>query len=69
MIQMDEVRTFIQSPTTTDPRLAWIARHCIKVNNTSGPAAGLPVSVYYCPGSIAPKRTSVLVPVPRRAVR
>jgi 4-amino-4-deoxy-L-arabinose transferase-like glycosyltransferase len=54
MIQMNEVRTFIQSPTTTDPRLAWIARHCIKVSNTSGPAAGLPISVYYCPESIAP---------------
>jgi hypothetical protein len=30
-------------------RLAWIARHCIKVSNTSGPAAALPISVYYCP--------------------
>ena len=52
MIETNDVRTFIQSPTTTDPRLAWVARHCIKVKKASGPATVLPVSVYYCPGFI-----------------
>jgi 4-amino-4-deoxy-L-arabinose transferase-like glycosyltransferase len=54
MIQMNDVRTFIQSPTTTDPRLAWIARHCIKITKTSGPAPVLPISIYYCLGFSSP---------------
>jgi hypothetical protein len=54
MIQMNDARTFIQSPTTTDPRLAWIARHCIKITKTSGPAPVLPISTYYCLGFSSP---------------
>jgi 4-amino-4-deoxy-L-arabinose transferase-like glycosyltransferase len=54
MIQMNDVRTFIQSPTTTDPRLAWIARHCIKITKTSGPGPVLPISTYYCLGFSSP---------------
>jgi 4-amino-4-deoxy-L-arabinose transferase-like glycosyltransferase len=51
LIQQNDVRTFIQSPSTTDPRLTWIAGHCLKPSKTSGPAPVLPVSVYYCLGS------------------
>ena len=50
LIQQNDVRTFIQSPSTTDPRLTWIAGHCFKVSKTSAPAPVLPVSVYYCLG-------------------
>lgn len=52
LIELNDVRTFIQSPTTTDPRLTWIARHCIKVNTPAGATTPLPVSVFYCPGWI-----------------
>jgi 4-amino-4-deoxy-L-arabinose transferase-like glycosyltransferase len=52
MIEMNQVRTFVQSPTTTDPRLVWIARHCFDVRKTPGPATVLPISVYYCTGLI-----------------
>ena len=55
LIRTNFVRTFLQSPTTTDPRLVWIARHCLHVTRQ---AAGhsraqrsvLPVAVYFCPG-------------------
>ena len=52
MIQLGDVSTVLQSPATTDPRLAWVARHCLKVTKTTGPAPVLPVSVYYCPPAI-----------------
>ena len=35
-----DVATFLQSPTTTDPRLVWVARNCLKVTKRSGPAPG-----------------------------
>jgi hypothetical protein len=54
LIQQNDVRTFIQSPTTTDPRLVWIARHCIAVTKRQDPAPVLPISVYYCLGSATP---------------
>jgi hypothetical protein len=52
LIELNDVRTFIQSPTTTDPRLVWIARHCINVNAKKTTPVPLPVAVYYCPGWI-----------------
>ena len=48
MIEMSDVHTFLQSPTTADPRLASIARNCLKVTKRSGPAPVLPIGVYYC---------------------
>ena len=51
-IQLGDVSTFLQSPTSTDPRLVWIARHCLKITKATGPAPVLPVSVYYCPAAI-----------------
>jgi 4-amino-4-deoxy-L-arabinose transferase-like glycosyltransferase len=54
LIQQNDVRTFIQSPATTDPRLVWVARHCVAVTKTRGPAPVLPVSIFYCLGSDTP---------------
>jgi hypothetical protein len=48
-IKQDQVRTFVQSPSVTDPRLIWITRHCIKVPNAPGAEKALPISAYYCP--------------------
>jgi 4-amino-4-deoxy-L-arabinose transferase-like glycosyltransferase len=48
LIELSDVHTFLQSPTTTDPRLVWIARNCLKVTKRSGPAPVLPIGVYYC---------------------
>ncbi len=47
-IQISNVHLFVQSPDTTDPRLTWVASHCIKVTKRTGPPAILPLSVYYC---------------------
>ncbi len=52
LIELNDVHIFVQAPSTTDPRLIWIARHCIKVTKRTGPPAILPVSVYYCPSFI-----------------
>ncbi len=49
------VATFLQSPTTTDPRLVWVARHCLNFSQraaTQRPV--LPVAVYFCPFYVAP---------------
>jgi 4-amino-4-deoxy-L-arabinose transferase-like glycosyltransferase len=49
LIQTGFVATFLQSPTTTDPRLTWIARHCINVTSrAAGQHAVLPLAVYVC---------------------
>ena len=44
LIRTGFVATFLQSPTTIDPRLTWIARHCLNVVVTSvaGSASGGP---------------------------
>jgi 4-amino-4-deoxy-L-arabinose transferase-like glycosyltransferase len=51
-IQVNNVHLFVQAPDTSDPRLVWVARHCIKVTKRTGPPAVLPLSVYYCPSFI-----------------
>ena len=48
LINTGYVSTFLQSPTTTDPRLTWIARHCLNVTKRARPKAALPIAVYYC---------------------
>jgi 4-amino-4-deoxy-L-arabinose transferase-like glycosyltransferase len=51
LIDENFVRTFLQSPTTTDPRLTWIARHCLHIKpRPTGHRAVLPVAVYFCLG-------------------
>ena len=48
LIRASVVRTFIQSASTTDPRLVWVARHCLDVRKRSGPKPTFPVAVYFC---------------------
>ncbi len=49
LIRTGFVATFLQSPTTTDPRLTWIARHCLNVTRrASAQHAILPLAVYVC---------------------
>ena len=48
LIRTGVVRTFLQSPTTTDPRLVWIARHCRAIKARSGPKSTLRIAVYFC---------------------
>jgi hypothetical protein len=51
LIRTNFVRTFLQSPTTTDPRLIWVAPNCLHIaKGTPGPKAALPIAVYYCLG-------------------
>jgi hypothetical protein len=51
LIRTNFVRTVLQSPTTTDPRLVWVSRHCLHVTARSqGNRTVLPVAVYYCLG-------------------
>ena len=49
LIRTGFVATFLQSPTTTDPRLTWIARHCMNLTQrASAKHAILPLAVYVC---------------------
>jgi 4-amino-4-deoxy-L-arabinose transferase-like glycosyltransferase len=49
LIRTGYVATFLQSPTTTDPRLTWIARHCLNfTSRAAGQHAVLPLAVYVC---------------------
>jgi 4-amino-4-deoxy-L-arabinose transferase-like glycosyltransferase len=51
MINANLVRTFLQSPATTDPRLTWIAHHCLHIRaRSTGHRAALPLAVYFCLG-------------------
>ncbi len=50
LIGTGDVATFLQAPETTDPRLVWIARHCIDVSRKAAARhAPLPLAVYFCP--------------------
>jgi 4-amino-4-deoxy-L-arabinose transferase-like glycosyltransferase len=52
LIRTGFVATFLQSPTTTDPRLTWIARHCLNVTRrASAQRTVLPLAVFVCLGS------------------
>jgi len=48
LVKTGFVSTFLQSPTTTDPRLTWVARHCQDVSKGARSQAVLPIAVYYC---------------------
>jgi 4-amino-4-deoxy-L-arabinose transferase-like glycosyltransferase len=58
MIEDNDFHLVLQSPTTTDPRLVWIAHHCFDVGDRKGagpPSSALDIAVYYClPGSVGP---------------
>jgi len=49
LIRTGFVATFLQSPTTADPRLTWIARHGTNfTRRAAGQHAALPLTVYVC---------------------
>ena len=49
LIRTGFVATFLQSPTTTDPRLTWVARHCMNfTQRAAAQHAVLPLAVYVC---------------------
>ena len=51
MIAKGDFHIVIQAPTVSDPRLVWVARHCLPLNSATGsssPAGGLGFAVYYC---------------------
>jgi 4-amino-4-deoxy-L-arabinose transferase-like glycosyltransferase len=51
LISTNLVRTFLQSPTTTDPRLLWVARNCVHITKRApGRKSALPIAVFYCLG-------------------
>jgi 4-amino-4-deoxy-L-arabinose transferase-like glycosyltransferase len=51
LISTNFLRTFLQSPTTTDPRLVWVATHCLHITKRApGQKSALPIAVYYCLG-------------------
>ena len=53
LIRTGFVATFLQSPTTTDPRLVWITRHCLNATGrASAQHAVLPLAVYFCLAAI-----------------
>jgi len=49
LIRTGWVATVLASPTTTDPRLLWVAHHCLDVTaRAPGRSTVLPLAVYYC---------------------
>jgi 4-amino-4-deoxy-L-arabinose transferase-like glycosyltransferase len=48
LVDTGVVSTFLQSPTTTDPRLIWIARNCLHVRSRPGARSALAIAVYFC---------------------
>jgi hypothetical protein len=50
MIAKGDFHTVVQSPTVTDPRLVWVAGHCLTLSSGAGRpgAVGLRFAVYYC---------------------
>jgi len=50
MIARGDFHLVIQSPVVTDPRLVWIAQHCIAINSGARAApTGVRLATYYCP--------------------
>lgn len=63
MIQKSDFHLVLQSPTTRDPRLVWVAEHCASAGERrgAGPRASAPLfAIYYClPSSLtAPARAA-----------
>ncbi len=55
LIRTGFVATFLQSPTTTDPRLTWVARRCINfTKRADAKRAVLPLAVYVCLPNVVP---------------
>ena len=50
MVHAGAFHLVLQSPSTTDPRLVWIARHCLSVPPPTGRGvpSGARYAIYYC---------------------
>jgi 4-amino-4-deoxy-L-arabinose transferase-like glycosyltransferase len=48
LVRTGVVSTFLQSPTTTDPRLTWIARNCLHVRARQSAKSVPAFAVYFC---------------------
>jgi 4-amino-4-deoxy-L-arabinose transferase-like glycosyltransferase len=48
LVRTGIVSTFLQSPTTSDPRLTWIARNCLHVKAQHAATAVPAFAVYFC---------------------
>jgi 4-amino-4-deoxy-L-arabinose transferase-like glycosyltransferase len=48
LVRAGWVATVLASPTTSDPRLLWVARHCLDVSARTAGHTVLPLAVYYC---------------------
>jgi hypothetical protein len=48
LVRTGIVSTFLQSPTTTDPRLTWIARNCLHVKAARAATSVPAFAVYFC---------------------
>jgi hypothetical protein len=49
-IARGQVHIVVQAPKVEDPRLAWVASHCLRVNSgqKAATANGLRFAVYFC---------------------
>ena len=49
MVHVGDFHLVLQSPTTTDPRLVWIARHCLRAPQPPGQGANAGhYAIFYC---------------------
>jgi hypothetical protein len=48
MIATRQFHIVVQAPQVNDPRLVWVARHCLALPAAPTAASGLRFAVYYC---------------------
>lgn len=49
LIGAGQVGLFLRSPVTTDPRLVWVARLCLRIRERAGGTRpAVPLAVYFC---------------------
>jgi hypothetical protein len=66
MLARGDFHLVIQAPRSTDPRLAWIAHHCLQLSpgaRSSGTPGGLRLAVYYCSRSSVPSGATRSLPL------
>ncbi len=64
MVHQGRFHLVLQSPTTSDPRLVWIAHHCLSVPQPTGAgiSPGPRYAIYYClPGSSSAGTSGIYV--------
>ncbi len=58
LVRQGRFHLVLQSPTTTDPRLVWIARHCISLPQPTGVVLSARFAILYCVPSSAAGRSN-----------